>query len=420
MRKWLIVLSLLFIALPAFAEQQLAGEVTAAVGESVVTGVSLRKAVEGMKLYVGDVLKTSAGAHLHMRMVDDAEVSLRPDSSLKITSYDYKAGVADATKIRMDLLYGTVRSVTGKGGHMAKDRFRMNTPIAAIGVRGTDFIAQADSNKTLVHVASGAIVLTPFGAGCQAGSLGVCETKGARELAADMQNMMLELNRGMTEPRLVPLINSLKISTDTQARLQSGSPAPPDASGQVAVDAAAQKSLTALQPPRVAPTILSHYEMVWGRWSWAPQDPSLGIPLEQAMQGREVTVGNSTSALFRDNGIPITLPQSGRTEFNLRSAQVSLQQPGGSVAGLVQSGTLGVDFNAGTFNTVLNMTAPQVGQVALTAAGTVSDGGIMRSVASGSNGLVTGSLSRTGNEAGYLFALPTSSGKLTGTTLWIK
>ena len=417
MQRWLIVL--FFIALPAFAEPQLAGEVTAVMGESVVTGETGeagRKAVEGMQLHVGDVLKTSEGAHLHMRMVDDAEVSLRPNSSLRIVSYDYRAGVADATKIRMDLLYGTVRSVTGKGGHMAKDRFRMNTPIAAIGVRGTDFIAQADADSTLVHVASGAIVLAPFGAGCQAGSLGVCETKGAKELAADMQNMMLELNRGMTEPRLVPLISRLKIPADAQSGLQQGSPPPPDASGQVAVDAARS---TLPQAPPVLP-VLSHYEMVWGRWAWAPQDASLGIPLSQAMQGREVTVGNSTSALFRDNGIPITLPQSGRTEFSLRSAQVSLQQPGGSVAGLVQNGTLGVDFNSSTFSTVLNIIAPQVGQVALNAVGTVSEGGIMRSVASGSNGLVAGSLSRTGNEAGYLFALPTSGGKLSGTTLWIK
>lgn len=414
MRYLLIVL--FFIAFPVFADQQLAGEITAAVGESVVTGASERKAAEGMKLYVGDVLKTSAGAHLHMRMVDDAEVSLRPESSLKIVSYDYKAGEPEAVRIRMDILYGTVRSVTGKGGHIAKDRFRMNTPIAAIGVRGTDFIAQATRNSTLVHVASGAIVLAPLGYGCMADALGVCDTRGAKELAADMKNMMLELDRGMAEPRLVPLINNLKTPADPQAKAQYGSTAPPDASGQVSVDAAR----SALPQARPVLPVLSHYEMVWGRWSWAPQDASLGISFAQAMQGREVTVGNNTSALFRDNAMPIALPQSGRTEFMLRSGQVALQQAGGPVAGQVLGGTLGVDFNSSTFSTVLNMTAPQVGQVVLNAAGSVSADGIMHSAASGSNGTVAGSLSRTGNEAGYLFVLPATGGKLSGTTLWIK
>ena len=412
MRYLLIVL--FFIAFPAFADQELAGEITAAVGESVVTGASERKATEGMKLYVGDVLKTSAGAHLHMRMVDDAEVSLRPESSLKIVSYDYKAGEPEAVRIRMDILYGTVRSVTGKGGHIAKDRFRMNTPIAAIGVRGTDFIAQATRNSTLVHVASGAIVLAPLGQGCMADALGVCDTRGAKELAADMKNMMLELDRGMAEPRLVPLINNLKMPADPQAKAQYGSTAPPDASGQVSVDAA-RSALPSM------PVLPSHYEMVWGRWSSAPQDASFGIPFAQAMQGREVTVGNSTSALFRDNAMPISLPQSGRTEFMLRSGQVALQQQvGGPIAGQVLGGTLGVDFNSSTFSTVLNMTAPQVGKVVLNAAGSVGADGIMHSVASSSNGTVAGSLSRTGNEAGYLFQLPATGGRLTGTTLWIK
>ncbi len=410
-----LLIALFFIAFPAFADQQLAGEITAAVGESVVTGASEQKAVEGMKLHVGDVLKTSEGAHLHMRMVDDAEVSLRPGSSLKIVSYDYKPGQPEAVKIRMDILYGTVRSVTGKGGHMAKDRFRMNTPIAAIGVRGTDFIAEATQNSTLVHVASGAIVLAPLGRGCMADALGVCDTRGAKELAADMKNMMLELDRGMAEPRLVPLINNLKMpAAEPQAKAQYGSTAPPDASGQVSVDAA-RSGL-----PQAMPVLPSHYEMVWGRWSSAPQDASLGIPFAQASQGREVTVGNSASALFRDSAMPISLPQSGRSEFMLRSGQVALQQSGGSVAGQVLGGTLGVDFNSSTFSTVLNMTAPSLGPVVLNAVGSVGADGIMHSAASGSNGTVAGSLSRTGNEAGYLFDLPAAGGRLSGTTLWVK
>ena len=35
-----------------------------------------------------------------------------------------------------------MRSITGQWGEAARDRFRLNTPIAAIGVRGTDFIVE--------------------------------------------------------------------------------------------------------------------------------------------------------------------------------------------------------------------------------------------------------------------------------------
>lgn len=421
--SWLIVLSLIFSILPAQAAPLTVGKVTASMGVAVVSGAVHRKVVQGMPLYVGDVLKTGKGGHIHLRMVDEALVSLRPNSKLKITSYSYQSGLAESIKIRFDLLYGTVRSVTGKGGHLAKDRFRMNTPVAAIGVRGTDFIAQADVNQTLVHVASGAIVLAPLGVGCQASSLGECQTGSARVLTAEMHDMMLEFTRGMTVPQLVPLVEQLQAGN-----LQTPA-APAHATVEAQTSVVAQKetlnTLVAQQlvpvtpAPSVTPATPVHNQMVWGRWSWAKSGSDLGIPMKEAAKGREITVGSSTSGLFRDRAGPMSLPQSGRTEFILRSAQVSLPQPSGAIAGQVQNGTLGVDFNAASFNTKLNITHPSLqNPVALTAVGRVRDDGLMYSTVS--NGHVAGSLSRTGVEAGYLFTLPTQAGTLQGTTLWNK
>jgi hypothetical protein len=414
----LIIVSFIFIILPAQAEQ-VAGEVTAAMGEAqiVVTAGGKHAAVQGMQLHVGDILQTGIGGHMHIRMIDDALVSLRPNSKLKISSYTYQPGVTAATQIRLDLLQGTVRSVTGKGGQLAKDRFRMNTPLAAIGVRGTDFIAQTEAEKTLAYVASGAIVLAPFGAGCQENTLGSCQTTGARVLTAEMHDMMLELGRGMAEPRLVPLSNKLQIN-DPQAagsaiKSQASNQTPADASTQVPVDASSQiKTLGILAAATPS-------QMVWGSWSSTQENGA--VPFAEAIKGREVTVGNNMVGLFRDNSNQILLPQSGSVEFTLRSSQVSLQQNGGATAGQVQSGVLGVDFNAKTFDTQLKIQTPQTGPVGLFATGTVNNDGFLSSTPSGSNGTVKGSLSRNGAEAGYLFNLPTSGGgTLTGTTLWNK
>ena len=44
----------------------------------------------------------------------------------------------------------------------ARDRFRLNTPIAAIGVRGTDFVVSATQNSIMAVVNAGAIVVSPF------------------------------------------------------------------------------------------------------------------------------------------------------------------------------------------------------------------------------------------------------------------
>lgn len=425
--KQLIIASFIFFMLPAQADQQ-AGEITSTMGEAqiVTAAASSHAAAQGMPLHVGDILQTGAGGHIHIRMIDDALVSLRPNSKLKISSYTYQPGVTATTQIRLDLLHGTVRSVTGKGGELAKDRFRMNTPVAAIGVRGTDFITQADGERTLVHVAAGAIVLAPLSAGCQENTLGSCQTAAARVLTAEMRDMMLEITRGMAEPRLVPLSDKLKITGPQAAgsltKQQLHAQPPAESSGQVAVDANWQKStLDRLATVVTVPDVPIHYQMVWGRWLWNTQESGIDIPYMEAVQGREVTVGNSMSGLFRDNNAPILLPRNGRTEFTLRQAQVLLPQTTGAIAGQVQNGTLGVDFNVNRFNTQLNILHPSLtGAVALNATGILHDDGILRSTASGSNGFVAGSLSRDGAEAGYLFNLPTVAGTLSGTTLWAK
>lgn len=417
---WLIAATLIFIALPARAAQ-LAGEVTAALGEAqiVASDGSQRAAAQGVPLHVGDILQTGAGGHIHIHMVDDALVSLRPNSELKIASYTYQPGVAATTQIRLDLLRGTVRSVTGKGGELAKDRFRMNTPLAAIGVRGTDFITQADAEKTLVHVAVGAIVLAPLGEGCQENTLGACQTAAARVLTAEMRDMMLKFIRGTDAPRLVPLGEGLQILPAPDPHPQtlpgqhpqtrSSAPVP----GEVQMESARQ---TLDNLPARIPT---HYQMVWGHWSESSSGDDLGRAFLDAASGREITVGNTITGLFRDNAGPVSLPLSGRTEFAMREAQVTL--PGSGMAGKVQNGSLGVSFDTRTFTTRLDIQHPALaGTANLNAYGVLRSDGMLYSLAMHSNGTVAGSLSRDGAEAGYQFQLPTVAGTLTGTTLWVK
>ena len=43
------------------------------------------------------------------------------------------------SQVKLNLIEGTARAVSGEAAKAAKERFRLNTPIAAIGVRGTDY-----------------------------------------------------------------------------------------------------------------------------------------------------------------------------------------------------------------------------------------------------------------------------------------
>jgi hypothetical protein len=100
---------------------------------------------------------------------------------------------------------GVLRAVTGAGVKQARDRFRLNTPVAAIGVRGTDFTVVADAGSSRVSVQSGGVVMTPLGGDCAIAAVGSCEGGRAAELYAGQPHLMLQLNKGELRPTLAPV-----------------------------------------------------------------------------------------------------------------------------------------------------------------------------------------------------------------------
>ncbi|MBK7991598.1 MAG: FecR domain-containing protein [Comamonadaceae bacterium] len=109
-----------------------------------------------------------------MRFVDGGRLSVRPASRLQIENYSHSATQPQGSAIKFRLDEGVIRSITGTWGEEARDRFRLNTPMAAIGIKGTDFVVKSDANATAASVYSGAILLAPLD-DC-APPLGSCQT----------------------------------------------------------------------------------------------------------------------------------------------------------------------------------------------------------------------------------------------------
>ena len=112
-----------------------------------------KAAVMGAKVEVGDLIETTSGEvviHYH----DQAVTTLGPNTRFKIERYGIQ-DVPGATMV-FTLITGYVRSVTGVMGKANPEAFRLNAPTATVGVRGTDFVAQAASGLT-VAVVSGIV-----------------------------------------------------------------------------------------------------------------------------------------------------------------------------------------------------------------------------------------------------------------------
>jgi len=151
------------------------GEATLVIGNAMlVSPDGKQRAMDrGTEVRVGDRIETQAGGHVHLRFVDGGRISVRPVSRLVIESYAYSKDQPQLSGIKFRLDEGVIRSITGQWGEAAKERFRLNTPVAAIGVKGTDFVVRSEQTGTAATVFSGAIVLSSLTEKCM-GSLGPC------------------------------------------------------------------------------------------------------------------------------------------------------------------------------------------------------------------------------------------------------
>lgn len=171
------------------------GKVVFTAGDAFLQSASGEKSTgaAGTPIYVGTTLSTAANAHMHVQMMDGALLMLRPESSIRLAYYTVDLVNPGNTKILLDMEKGVVRSVTGKGGQANKQGFRLNTPVAAIGIRGTDFTVLASQSISSVSLQAGGIIVSPFSSLCPRYTVGACGGTEAVMLTASDQQMLAEV-----------------------------------------------------------------------------------------------------------------------------------------------------------------------------------------------------------------------------------
>ena len=428
-----------------------------------------RSARAGGSIWVGDRVETAAGGHVHIRFVDEALVSVRPNSRLVVEDYHYNPAQVHQSLVRFRLDQGVARAISGAAAEGARERFRLNTPLVAIGVRGTDFVVRADAQQAQAQVNQGAIVMAPLTAPeCQAQATGPCGGSAAQWLsAADMPGMLMQYRNYFAQPQLLaqempPREADAQLASHTRSA-HSLSPSPVSATtattaAPTTVTASAQASLTpgsqqevqtvlaqdtvqqlnvalaqptpppptvtpppAVTPPPTVPPAPA--ALAWGRWAHAGQGDTHQHDISQlrelASQGRSVTVGNNFYALYRQSDTPSVLgPALGRFDMALQGAQAQFY-PGGAApaqAAQVLGGQLTLDFGAQNFATQLQLSSQATGAQTLQAAGSLNHEGIFIQRQPGLN--VGGAVALDGKTAGYFFEQAFGTGNLSGITLW--
>ena len=366
------------------------GNVSFLIGQASVTRLGATLVITpGMSLQVGDRLLTSQNGHVHVRFVDGAMVSLRPASTLNIKEYRFDSQTPSNSEVRFELEQGVVRAISGQAAESAKDKFRLNTPLAAIGVKGTDFVVEASGSRVNAIVNQGAIVLAPFDSQCLATALGPCSTQFAKELTAALKGMALTYSMSMPSPQLLPM-GQLKGSELLNMALPMGALSQTGQAGQ-AVQANSENvargdanssngsNSSSIAPNRVQQNqvdgqvystvnqilnkTVSDSSLVWGRWGAANPQDNLTLAFKDAMLNRSVTVGDGYLFLFRqeNNAANLLSVQQGNVNFTLQNSYAYFQDLGNNLnAATVNSGTLGVNFSTLDVKTTLNLTTQPV------------------------------------------------------------
>ena len=118
-----------------------AGQVQFVAGEvQLDRGGNSQTVVRGAGVEVGDVLRSGPSGQAQIRFSDGGIMALYPRSQMAIGDYSDSAqesGGEDRFAVRF--LQGALRAVTGKISQRSPQNYRLITPTAVVGVRGTAF-----------------------------------------------------------------------------------------------------------------------------------------------------------------------------------------------------------------------------------------------------------------------------------------
>ena len=139
----LLTALLLIPAQSSLAAAGKAGKVVYAFGDvsAVRSDGSARELKRGARFGAGDTITTRRG-RAQLRFTDGGFAALQPNTEYAIEDYNFEGQADGSERSFFNLVRGGVRLVTGLIGRTNKRNFRIRTPVATIGIRGTSGILQ--------------------------------------------------------------------------------------------------------------------------------------------------------------------------------------------------------------------------------------------------------------------------------------
>jgi len=100
------------------------------------------------EVIAGDNLETAKNSYAQVMMNDGTQMTLRPNSNIKIEAYQFKKEAPTEDNAVYRLIKGGFRTLSGLIGKRGNaDAYKLRVTTATIGIRGTDFTTRLCANK---------------------------------------------------------------------------------------------------------------------------------------------------------------------------------------------------------------------------------------------------------------------------------
>jgi len=103
-------------------------------------------------IYLSDILTTDDKSQAQIAFTDNTLMTFRPGTRFVIDQYVYKPQTKKGSvgKFIMNLIQGGFRTITGLIAKSNPSDYQVNTPVATIGVRGTDYTVAIDKGQLYI------------------------------------------------------------------------------------------------------------------------------------------------------------------------------------------------------------------------------------------------------------------------------
>ena len=140
----LLMMVLALFATWAAAAQDYAGVVKTVKGSAAIERAGAKVALApGVRVHEGDRIVTGTDGYLGLTMRDDTLLTVGPGSVLALDAYGFDPKTHDGNFLA-SLTKGVLSVVTGLIAKRSPDSFVVKTRISTMGVRGTEFIVEAN------------------------------------------------------------------------------------------------------------------------------------------------------------------------------------------------------------------------------------------------------------------------------------